>query len=283
MKTLSTALATHLESECTTTCYLVKLTRVDGVVRAYTNHDQDVIMQGVLYKADGAFNPSALVSSYQLNPDNLSITGLISDAEITDQDLHAGYYDHARCDVYLCNWADLSQGVIQLRRGWLGEIKFQDNRYNAALHGLHDRLQQEFGHYYTATCRHALGDSHCTIDLASYTVTGTVTSGTNSQQFYDTAQMAVDGWFDNGKLVWTSGANNGLAMEVQHWSAINHQFSLWLAMPQVPQSGDTYRVTAGCDKRFSICKTKFNNRLNFGGFPHMPGVDKILATPNAQA
>ena len=32
-------------------------------------------------------------------------------------------------------------------------------------------------------------------------------------------------------------------------------------------------MTAGCDKRFSTCRTKFANGLSFRGFPHMPGSD----------
>ena len=37
--------------------------------------------------------------------------------------------------------------------------------------------------------------------------------------------------------------------------------------------GDGFTVTAGCDKRFSTCKAKFGNGLNFQGFPHIPGSD----------
>ena len=35
-------------------------------------------------------------------------------------------------------------------------------------------------------------------------------------------------------------------------------------------------LTAGCDKRFSTCREKFANPLNFRGFPHMPGNDFAL-------
>ena len=30
-------------------------------------------------------------------------------------------------------------------------------------------------------------------------------------------------------------------------------------------------MTAGCDRTFATCGEKFENRLNFRGFPHMPG------------
>ena len=41
--------------------------------------------------------------------------------------------------------------------------------------------------------------------------------------------------------------------------------------------GDTFTVTAGCDKQFATCQAKFANAVNFRGFPHMPGNDFITA------
>lgn len=280
MKNLSAALADHLAAECTTLAYLVKLTRTDGVVRAYTNHDNDLVVDGVTYKADGAFNPTALVSSSALSSDNLALNGMVSAADLSADDLAAGRYDQACCDLYLCNWADLTQGVLQLRRGWLGTVKLQGGQYSAMLLGLHDRLQHGFGDFYTATCRYQLGDSGCTVALAPYTVTGSVTAATGTTQFTDSANGAPAGWFDGGQIVWLSGALAGLTAEVQQWAG--GQFTLWLPLSAVPAIGDNYRAVAGCDKRLSSCRDKFNNILNFGGFPHLPGVDKILAYPDSK-
>ena len=40
-------------------------------------------------------------------------------------------------------------------------------------------------------------------------------------------------------------------------------------------AGDTFKVTAGCDKSFGACKAKFANTINFRGFPHLPGNDAV--------
>jgi hypothetical protein len=40
-------------------------------------------------------------------------------------------------------------------------------------------------------------------------------------------------------------------------------------------------IAAGCDKSFAMCGARFANRVNFRGFPHMPGADAILAGPAA--
>lgn len=46
--------------------------------------------------------------------------------------------------------------------------------------------------------------------------------------------------------------------------------------PELVASG---AIAAGCDKSFATCGARFGNRLNFRGFPHMPGVDAVLAGP----
>lgn len=46
--------------------------------------------------------------------------------------------------------------------------------------------------------------------------------------------------------------------------------------PELVASG---AVAAGCDKSFATCGARFGNRVNFRGFPHMPGVDAVLAGP----
>jgi uncharacterized phage protein (TIGR02218 family) len=43
--------------------------------------------------------------------------------------------------------------------------------------------------------------------------------------------------------------------------------------------GDTFTVTAGCDKRFATCVQKFDNAVNFRGFPHIPGNDFVMSYP----
>ena len=57
------------------------------------------------------------------------------------------------------------------------------------------------------------------------------------------------------------------------------EFDLWQRAPQAIKVGDTFRVTAGCDKTHATCRKKFANAVNFRGFPHMPGNDFIIRMP----
>lgn len=280
MKSISPTLQAHLNGELTTLAYLVKITRTDGVVKGFTSFDRNLIVDGVTYKADGAMTPSALQSTSGLATDNLEITGILNSSDITESDIEAGFYDHARVDVYVCNWADLTQGTLQLRRGWIGQILESSGHYVAEMRGLHDLLQRPVGAYYTPECRYDLGDSSCTVNVTALTVTGVVTAVTDKETFVDSSRTEADGLFNYGKLTWTSGANTGQAMEVKNWDGAGLVFTLWLPMPKAIQVGDAYTVVQGCDKRFTTCGTKFSNAVNFGGFPYVPGVGNILKYPN---
>lgn len=50
---------------------------------------------------------------------------------------------------------------------------------------------------------------------------------------------------------------------------------LWFPAPFKIQVGDEFKASEGCDKTFTTCKEKFNNYINFRGFPHIPGKDEI--------
>ena len=55
--------------------------------------------------------------------------------------------------------------------------------------------------------------------------------------------------------------------------------SLWLPAGAAIEIGDQFTATAGCDKRFDTCRTKFSNAANFRGFPFMPGNDFAISYP----
>ncbi len=54
---------------------------------------------------------------------------------------------------------------------------------------------------------------------------------------------------------------------------------LWQSLGAVPSSGDLVRLEAGCDRRLETCRVKFDNILNFRGFPDIPGDDWSMTYP----
>ncbi|HWA31785.1 MAG TPA: phage BR0599 family protein, partial [Rhizomicrobium sp.] len=190
-------------------------------------------------------------------------------------------------EIWRVNWADVSQRVL-MRKGNLGEVKRGKTAFTAEVRGLAHILNQPVGRAFGYGCDADLGDARCTIDLtnSAFRGTGTVTAASDQRRFTASGLGAfADGWFTGGKLAWSSGANNGRAMEVKRHAvtATDVTIELWQAMSEAVAPGDAFVIAAGCDKQFATCKTKFANAANFRGFPYMPGNDAVVAYPTANA
>ena len=271
------ALGTHLTGEVTTVATCWKVTRVDGQVFAFTDHNANLTVSGIVYAAATGYTRSAIQTSAALNVDNLELEGAFNSAGITEADLRAGLWDYATVEIFQVNWANIGQGTLKLRKGQLGEVRAGRTAFQTELRGLVQQLQQSVGRLYGPACDADLGDTRCGVTLASYTVTGSITSVTSNRVFLDTARTQALGYFDYGKITFTSGLNNGLSMEVKTWVLSTKMISLQLPMPYTVVAGDTYSMSAGCDKRFATCKATFNNVNNFRGFPHVPGLDQMAS------
>lgn len=283
MKTASVALTAHLAGGVTTTCTLWKMTRSDGVVKGFTDHDQEIVFGGVTYKISSGYTRTALESGSELAVDNMDLDGLFSVEGITADDVRAGLYDWAELLVQLVNWSDLSQGSVILRRGWLGEFTLTDGVFKTELRGLSQSLARNVTQVTTPDCRADLGDSRCTVDLAPLGETGTVTAVSTARRVFTAtisgARAAT--FFDGGLLTWVTGANAGLKQEVKSLSA--GTATLYLPAGEDIAEDDTFTVRAGCDKSPTSCHTRFNNIVNFRGEPFVPGMDVVSRTPDARA
>lgn len=284
MKNISPAYQSHIAGEMTNiaTCWL--LTRRDGVSFGFTDSAQDLVISftdatgqsfnNITYKASTGFTPTAVVTSDDFAVDNLDVQAMLDSDTLDAGDLEGGKYDYATIRIFQVNYTNLSQGLMFLRRGWIGQVTLKRGQFVAEVQGLMRALQQVIGRLCTAPCDADLGDSRCTINLASFTVTGTVTSVTSNSVFTDSGRGEPTDWFTYGLLTWLTGNNAGLKMEVKGFAS--GAFTLFQAMPFTVQTGDTYSVYAGCDKSPGTCKAKFNNYVNYQGFPDVPGQDSVL-------
>jgi uncharacterized phage protein (TIGR02218 family) len=208
MKTVSTALAQHLAGEVTTLATCWQITRRDAVVLGSTDHIRDLEVDGLTYKAASGYTRTAIRGTADLAVDNLDVESVFSDDGITEADLRAGKYDFAEVRMFLVNYLDLGQGILKLRRGWLGEVTIRDGMYVAELRGMSQRLQMTVGEVYTPDCAADLGDARCGVDLAALEESGAV-SAVISATAFETVLPQATGWYDGGELTWTGGANAG--------------------------------------------------------------------------
>lgn len=165
-KTISVPLQDHLEEEATSLATCWRITRRDDEEFFFTDHDVALLVDGNLYKADSGYKRTAVANDSSLSVDNLDIEGVFDNEEITEEDLRAGKFDYAQIRIFIVNWEDLSQGILRIRSGRMGEVGLTEQGvFKAELRGLTQQLSQRIGEVYQPECRADLGDDRCTIPI----------------------------------------------------------------------------------------------------------------------
>lgn len=272
MRDIPATLAASLASGVTTLARCWRVTRRDGVRLGFTDHDQDLVFTDMTFRAASGMTASAAESSLGLHVDGLEIVGALDDAGLSDADLARGAYDGAEVDLLLVDWTDVSSRVVVFS-GALGEVAREGGAFKAELRSLTHALAQPRGRIYQSACDATLGDQRCKVDLdlPAHRATGAVSETLGPRGFQAAALLGRKSVFARGRLVWTSGANQGAAAEARRHAG--DFIELAEAPPMPIAAGDAFTVTAGCDKAFETCRTRFDNAVNFRGFPQMPGND----------
>jgi uncharacterized phage protein (TIGR02218 family) len=274
MRAVSPALLAHMAGGSTTLARCWKCTRLDGQVLGFTSVDRDIVFGGVTYLAATGFTPSAIEHKLDLSVQNLEVHGFLDSAAITERDLLAGLWDGCSIEIFEINFSDLTQGRMLLGAGKLGNVNAGRTAFMAELRGITQALQQPTGDYYTLTCLAQLGDARCSVNVEALRVAGTVTGVSDRSAFASSVTGPTD-YYGAGIVAWVTGLNAGIKVEAASFDA--GAFVLSIALPFNIAAGDTFAVIPGCRHRLlPDCKAKFNNVVNFRGFPHVPLNDFIV-------
>jgi uncharacterized phage protein (TIGR02218 family) len=280
MKALPPDLQAHLDSAATTLAWCWRITRADGLVLGFTDHDRPLTFDGASFEPESGLVASELRSGSDLSVDAQDAEGVLTSDRITETDIADGRWDNAAVEVWRVNWADTGQRAL-MRRGAIGQIRRGRLAFVAEVRSMAHVLGQTLGRSFQGTCDAALGDGRCGIDLENpaFRGTGLVTDLLRDRAFLVSGIFSFeDGWFSGGTVQWSSGANDGRQAEVLiHTVAGGIVTVTLLEAPVRPIAvSDTFVIRAGCDKRAETCQAKFANMVNFRGFPHIPGQDAVI-------
>lgn len=246
----------------------------------FTAHDQPLLIEGVSYESENGIAPSAYQQDLSLEPDDVELKGLFSTTQISERDLIGGRLDGAQYQYFLVNWQALPTSLsaipadyLLLSAGKLGEYEATEREFTASGLSLIDQLAEKQPIQTSPVCRNTLGDAKCKVNLGPFTHTLTVASVTDNRSVVTSAIALVDSYFNNGELEFLSGENSGAQVKIADWVDSSNTLTLFLPTFYDISAGDSVRCIAGCDKRLVTCRDKFNNVLNFGGEPSIPGQD----------
>lgn len=87
-----------------------------------------------------------------------------------------------------------------------------------------------------------------------------------------------NGWFNEGRVQFDDGPNSGVSRDIRLYST-SGRFECFLEFPFDISVTDAYTAFTGCDKTLQTCKDKFDNVINFRGWPFVPTTESVHVSP----
>ena len=266
-------------------CFLYTITTFLGNVYRYTDADVDVLAGGYVFSSTG---PSIKGATYHLvrglGIDTLNLTVMTKDTDLINNISWSaaaltGALDGCTIKIdfaLLSAWGTPAES-INIFSGLVQDVKKSELSYDLTILSDADRLNQMIPKLmFQPGCVRTLFAPDCTVLRSSYSFSGSVTAAT-SRATFGTNLTQTDGYFALGSINFTSGANSGVGRSVKTYAASGGTLVLSFPLAADLAVGDAFTVTAGCDKSTgSNGCLKFNNLVNFKGFPYLPMPDAIV-------
>lgn len=246
----------------------------NGLIVRLTDYPRDLMMSGSLYKSDNGYQFTGSQSGTSMAAGSMDLDGVATITGISRDQLSSGVFDNARLYVFATSHRAPVEDQEPVGAAILGRTTLEDDNYRIEMMALVDLLNQTVGRSHGTLCDKILGSqtyAGCKVDLAPLTVTGSITSVTDAQHFADSSRSEGGDWFAVGSIRFTTGDNVGLKpLEIKSYLADGSIETFEPAYYPI-QVGDEYEMVPGCRKRMiEDCKDKFDNVLNYGGFPSIP-------------
>ena len=129
---------------------------------------------------------------------------------------------------------------------------------------------------YQQSCRWPLYGAGCTLSQAAFLTAGAVVGALGVPLLFQTNLAQANDYFDEGVITFTSGLNMGVTRTVRLHLHASGEVLLFYPLPNPPLNGDTFNIYPGCDKQMQTCHIKYNNLVNFGGFPFVPPPESAI-------
>ena len=277
MKTVSIGLQNVIDAGEVKWAFIWKLKRRNGVIYAYTEHDQSLdvdLGDGdglVTYQPGTISQPSEPDQSIGVKVDSADIegaTGLIDGFGVNKDDIVAGRFDGAEITTAHCHWPQPNLGGMIASVHYAGDAEDNENTFSISSRSLVSRFDARPTIKIQPECRHVFGSTACGYDLTGQTHTGAITVITDARR-YESDVIQTAGYFDYGRIEFTTGRNAGVIYDINSSDgAGGFEMS---GPPRLPIAvGDQLILTRGCKKDKPAC-VGYSNFINFGGFHAVPG------------
>jgi uncharacterized phage protein (TIGR02218 family) len=266
---------------------LYTITSKNGAALRYTSWDTNLTVLGSTFLT-GPPNIARSAIEEKLGMDvatlevtiEASLTDLVNGVPIL-QAIGQGLFDGAafRIDRLFMDSSGVQIGTVIRFSGFIGPVDELSRSYGKlSVEAGTKLLQMQLPAVILQPgCTNTLFDARCGLVKASFAEVNTVQGGSTANKILSLSAK-TDGYYDNGQIAFTSGANAGLVKAVKTYFASPSPFFTFNSpLPFVPSAGDLFTAYPGCDKTQATCtSSKFANLVNFEGFPYVPAPETAI-------
>lgn len=280
MKSATTALKNLLATRDFVKAELYTLTLNGGQVIRWAGHDQALTWSGNSFALGPLIDRSTISDKMGLEASTLDISLTAREGDAINgvpllQFISKRGLDGANVKLeraFAPDWNSPITGVVTRFAGRITSVgDIRGSSCNVTVSSWSILLNVNYPpNVYQSACLHTVYDTGCTLNKESFKANMTVALGITptTTSFRPATPLGVTGYWTQGFMIFTSGANSGLRRTVKTWDGTT--FEVIPALPIAPASGDAFTVYAGCDLTHGTCITKFNNRSHFKGTPFVP-------------
>jgi uncharacterized phage protein (TIGR02218 family) len=241
----------------------------------YASSDEDETYSGSIYSAV-AISRNKIELSQNVQTASLVITIPIDTTFIQE------YMAGTPTDPISVVLRRFHEGDGEVASIWIGRVvnvEFKELKAEVLCETTYTSLKRPtLRRLYQYSCPHVLysiGDGLCNVVKATYKVTATLSAVSGLTLTSSTFGLQADGYFAGGFVELSTGGVINRRFIMEHTGnniTLNQQ--LFGAA-----SGMSVDVFPGCSHDMDTCRTKFNNLLNYGGFPWIPRKNPFGGAP----
>ena len=150
-----------------TLCYVWRLTLKDQTVLGFTDHDRQLVFDGLTCEPASGFTRGDTDSRLGFAAETGSVEGILQSPLLLENDLRNGRFEDALIEAFRVNWEYPSE-FCDLARGYVGAIRQRGEVFEAELRGEASRLERSTGRVFSRQCDASFGDTRCGVDASTY-------------------------------------------------------------------------------------------------------------------
>lgn len=160
MRHIPDELADRIEGGAATLCHAWIVTRADAARFGFTDHDQDLTVDGVACRAASGWTGGAVESGLGWSAGTAAAVGALDDEAIEEADIVAGLWDGAQVEGLRVDWAR-PELFVRLWRGSISRLVREGVAFTAEVEGPLAALEKVAGRTLGRLCDARLGDGRC--------------------------------------------------------------------------------------------------------------------------